>query len=74
MQKFDESKFVPVESSNIHSVYFDNGLFVKFHGGAVYHYKDVPQELFLDMMEATSKGKFFNAHIKSSFAFEKAGV
>ncbi len=37
----------------------------------VYHYFDFPAEAWADFQAAESKGKFFGAHIKGKFAYEK---
>lgn len=74
MTKIDLKKFTSVESSNIDSIYYEKGLYVKFKTSGLYFYKDVSQELYLDLMNAESKGKFFNTHIKPKFGFEKVQV
>ena len=56
-----------VISSNIKSVTFsDSILFVEFHGGSVYSYKNVTFELFNMLAHAKSVGSFFNRNIKSN--------
>lgn len=37
----------------------------------VYHYFDFPAEQYEQFLAAESKGKFFGAHIKGKFAYEK---
>lgn len=44
---------------------------VEFHSGEIYRYFGVPAGLVLELLEAESIGRFFNAHIRSKFAFEK---
>ena len=44
---------------------------VEFHSGEVYRYFDVPARLVLELLRADSIGRFFNAHIRPKFAFEK---
>lgn len=47
-------------------------LAIQFHGGAIYHYDDVPQEVFDGLCGAESKGSFFIHNIKrGQFKFEK---
>lgn len=57
-----------VESSNIQSVMYDPDnaiLEVEFkQKGAVYQYFDVPQYEYDELMNAESKGKYINLHIK----------
>jgi KTSC domain-containing protein len=44
---------------------------VEFHSGEIYRYFGVPPRLVLELLEAESIGRFFNAHIRSRFEFEK---
>jgi len=39
--------------------------------GAVYDYKDVPQEVYAVMRASGSKGTFLNKEIKDKYAFER---
>ena len=43
----------------------------EFHSGEVYHYFDVPPQLVVELLEAESIGRYFNAHIRSKFRFQK---
>jgi hypothetical protein len=43
----------------------------EFHSGEVYHYFDVPARLVVELLEADSIGRYFNAHIRSKFRFKK---
>ena len=63
-----------VESSNIKSVGHSgarNVLVVEFLNGSIYLYKNVPVEVYTDMLEATSKGRYFNKHVKGTFECTK---
>ncbi len=61
-----------VESSNLKSVAFENGVFeVEFRSGKIYQFKGVPQDVFEGLMKAPSKGKFFNNYIKPHYTAEK---
>lgn len=63
-----------VESTNIKSVgYFSVGriLVVEFTTGAIYQYSDVPEAVFVDMMNSKSKGKYFSAEIKGKYSSVK---
>ncbi len=67
---------VPVDSSNLKSVGFDEKarvLEIEFHHGGIYHYHDVPAETHAALMKAESKGKYFQSHIRNKFRFEKIG-
>ena len=67
-------KRVPVRSSNVSSVGYDAGakiLEVEFHSGSIYHYFNVPEHLFHDLLSASSHGKYLNAYIKASYAYQQ---
>jgi len=59
-----------VVSSELHSVGYDdsdNVLEVAFRTGGVYRYFGVPRTLFVSLINAPSKGQFFNKQIKPAF-------
>jgi len=59
---------VPVESSSIDSVgYEKNVLEVRFRNGGLYQYFDVPEQVLVMLMQADSKGRFFNQHIRGRY-------
>jgi len=63
-----------VESSELRWVGYEESarlLEVEFHSGEIYRYFGVPAGLVLELLEAKSIGRFFNAHIRSQFVFEK---
>jgi hypothetical protein len=63
-----------VSSSEFRSVGYDlpsATLETEFQSGEVYQYFDVPARLVLDMLEAESMGRFFNAHIRPKFRFKQ---
>ena len=64
---------IKVESSNIDSIGYNSSqeLFVKYKGGNIYKYKDVPNKLVEDLMKAESKGKYMNSIIKNNYKYEK---
>jgi lysyl-tRNA synthetase class 2 len=56
----------------IRSFRYDPGehrLEILFVSGRRYSYHDVPKALYHQMRGASSKGKFFNAHIRNRFRF-----
>ncbi|MDZ4715047.1 MAG: KTSC domain-containing protein [Cytophagales bacterium] len=64
-----------VSSSNLASVGYNATsqiLEIEFLHGGVYQYFDVPKSEYEALMSAGSHGKYFAAHIKDSYAFEKA--
>lgn len=65
-------KMIPVESSDLLSVgYESNILYVSFRSGSTYCYYDVPENIYHDLLSASSKGKYFHAHIRTSFVYKK---
>ena len=63
---------VPVESEMIRSVgYRDGVLEVEFEKGSVYQYFDVPAPLHDELMQADSKGTFFNDQIRGAFRYAR---
>lgn len=40
-------------------------------GGRLYIYEDVPEALYDALMQAPSKGAFFNEHIRDAFHFTR---
>jgi hypothetical protein len=62
-----------VSSSSITSVGYDadiKTLEVEFVSGRVYRYRGVEEEVHEAFLRASSKGKFFNEHIKDAYPFE----
>jgi len=65
---------IPVTSSTISSVYYDQRtqtLEVEFRSGAIYQYFDVPQSVYDAFMSAGSKGVFLNSNIKGVYRFAR---
>ncbi len=63
---------VAVASSNLASIGYDaenQVLEVEFKNGSIYQYEGVPEFAYSDMMTADSLGSYFNANIKSQYAF-----
>lgn len=46
-------------------------LSITFVSGMVYDYKNVPEEIYMTLISAGSKGIFFNKHIKGNYKFKK---
>lgn len=64
---------IRVKSSNIHSIGYDRGtniLQVEFLNGSVYQYWNVPEFVYQELMQASSKGKYFNSKIAFSYKYE----
>jgi hypothetical protein len=65
---------IEIESSTIKSIGYDdalNFLEVSYKKGTTYRFYDVPQDLFEDLMESKSKGKFLRENIEKKFETEK---
>jgi hypothetical protein len=66
---------VPVVSSNLASVgHEDTTLEVEFKNGQLYHYFGVSQELYQELLNAESVGKFLNTNIKPERAYTRVGL
>ena len=67
-------EMIYVDSSNIEAIGYDEGtleLHVQFLSGGYYIYRDVPRQIFDDLMSAPSKGSFLNREVKGVYQFTK---
>ena len=65
---------IPVSSTDLQSVGYDPDsltLEIEFKRGATYQYQGVPQAEFDALMNASLKGIYFHANIKSRYPFVK---
>ncbi len=65
-----------VASSNIASIGYDadtNTLEVEFLSGAIYQYYNVPQNMYDQLGQAGSKGRFLNTYIKNAYPYSRVG-
>lgn len=63
-----------VSSSNLRSIGYEpdtSTLEVEFNNGRLYQYHGVPQQVYDALMQASSHGSYFNAHIKNSYGTTK---
>jgi hypothetical protein len=63
-----------VKSSMMTRVDYDHDsgdLDIRFVGGKTYRYFDVPEDTYEELLDAESKGEFFNEHIKGKFDFRE---
>jgi KTSC domain len=63
-----------IESSAIAAVGYDEAsrtLELEFVGGAVYDYDGVPPEEVLGLLEADSRGRYFDDHIRGPYPFRR---
>jgi hypothetical protein len=64
--------WVKVQSSVLTAVaYAPDELWAEFAtGGEIYRYSNVPLSVYQDLLDAESKGRYFNACIRDNFPFE----
>ena len=61
----------PVNSSNIKEIGWENGVLeVQFNKGTVYQYFKVPENVFNDLMKASSIGGFFYKFIAKGYEYK----
>jgi KTSC domain-containing protein len=57
-----------VNSSAIRAIGYDGStLTVEFHTGRTYEHPDVPDAVFEGLMQAPSKGTYYNQHIRGKY-------
>ena len=64
----------PVSSSLVKSIGYDRQtetLEIEFGSSRVYQYYGVTVDLYERLMQAPSKGQFFNTHIKNAYAYSQ---
>jgi KTSC domain len=65
----------PVDSSNLAQIGYDQEaqeLYVEFISGSTYVYSGVPESTAQEIMNADSKGSYFNREIKPNFECRQA--
>jgi hypothetical protein len=63
---------VRVESTSIASVGYEAPILeVRFLNGGLYRYLEVPEEVHAELMQAESKGRFFNRRIRDAYHCER---
>lgn len=65
---------IPVDSSNLVSVGYDSDsltLEIEFKGDRVYQYFDVPETLYQELMQASSKGTFFSENVRDQYRYTR---
>lgn len=64
----------PVSSSDIRSIGYENGtLHIQFRSGGLYAYYGVPVSVYQALVNASSRGRYFHAHIKGRYGDTKIG-
>ena len=65
---------IPVDSSDLSAVGYDADaqvLYISFHSGGLYRYFDVPEAVYQGLLSASSKGRFFHAHIRNVYRYAR---
>lgn len=65
-----------VASSNVASVGYDSvteTLEVEFLSGSVYQYYNVPENMYDQLIKASSKGRFLHIYIKDAYPYSRVG-
>ena len=66
--------WLPLESSVFTSaayVEFERTLYLRFKSGEIYRYFEFSPEQYQEFLAADSKGKYFAAHVRDQFPFER---
>lgn len=61
-----------IQSSMMTSAEYDEdarALDITFTSGKTYRYLNVPVEIYVELLDAESKGEFFNENIRDAFVF-----
>jgi len=67
-------KYVKVLSTDIDKVAIEGSdLIIKFNSGGTYSYKGAAKE-FQNLINASSKGKYFHTRIKNNYEYEKIEI
>jgi hypothetical protein len=67
-------KRIPLDSSSIKEAGFDpraRTLELMFTDGRVYRYFDVPLDVYANLLDAPSVGRFFLENIRDTYRFER---
>jgi hypothetical protein len=63
-----------VSSSTIVSIGYDSSsetLEIEFQNGGIYQYYNLPETIYQQLMESTSKGQFHHAYIRNAFPYSR---
>lgn len=64
----------PVTSSNVSKIGHDEDsktLAVEFNDGSVYHYENVPKDVYDDILASKSVGKYIHSAVKGTYKHKK---
>lgn len=65
---------IALDSTTLASVLYSPDrclLDMEFRDGAVYHYFDVPLPTYRELLQADSKGTYFNRNIRNRFRYQQ---
>lgn len=63
---------IPVNSSNLSAVgYEGNTPRILFHSGWMYDYTGVPEDVYNNLLNASSKGSYHAEYIKNSYPYHR---
>lgn len=65
-------KTIAVDSTTLRTVGYDAErqlLQIEFHDRSLYQYSDVPAAIYEELMQAPSKGAYFNRSIRATFDY-----
>ena len=65
-----------VSSSNLKSVGYSaeyQTLEIEFVNGAIYQYYNIPKNIYEELMQASSKGKFVHQQIRNAYPYSRVG-
>jgi hypothetical protein len=66
--RVDAMTLTPVNSSAIHAIGYDGyTLTVEFHNARTYDHPGVPYSVYEGLMQAPSKGAFYNKYIRGRY-------
>ena len=67
-------RMIPVDSSNLSSVGYNDEtyeLYIRFNSGGLYVYEMVPPNVYHELMDAPSHGKYFASNIKKVYRYRR---
>jgi KTSC domain-containing protein len=65
---WDGMTLILVNSSAIRAVGYDgSNLAVEFHNGRIYEHPDVPDSVYVGLMQAPSMGAYYNQNIRGRY-------
>ena len=67
-------RMISVSSSDLHEVGYDERfalLQIRFNSGAIYEYYDVPRNIYIGLITASSAGKYFHEYVKGKYRYSR---